>query len=67
MKMYNIEGICLSLDHMPEQYSSSYFSILRELCDDYHYHTHQLRDTFCFFTKEYEIYYIIFIIGLGKT
>ena len=56
--MDNIEVIFLFLYHMPEQYLSSYFYILREVCDDQHDHTHQLGDNF--FTIEYEMYYIIF-------
>ena len=43
--MENIEGISLSLDNTPEQYLSSYFSLLHELCDDQHDYTHQLVET----------------------
>ena len=42
----NIEIISLPLDHMPDQYFSSDFPLLREVCDDQYEHTHHLVDTF---------------------
>ena len=47
--MDNVEVICLSLDHIPEQYLSLYFSPLRGVCDDQHDHTHQVGETFIFY------------------
>ena len=44
--MDNIEVIRLLLDHNPEQYFSSYFSLLHEVCYDQHEHTQQLGETF---------------------
>ena len=58
--MDNTEGISLPLDHMLEQYLSSYFFILSEVRDDQHDHTHQLGEIFWFFTEEYEMYFIIY-------
>ena len=42
----NIEEISLPLDHTPEQYFSSYFSLLHEVYDDQHGYAHQLGETF---------------------
>ena len=58
--MDNIEVNCLHLGHIIENYFSSYFSLLREVCDDQHDHTHKLGERYIFFTEEYEIYYIIY-------
>ena len=44
--MKNIEGICLPLDNIPEQYFQSYFYLLHEVCHDQQDHTHQLVDIF---------------------
>ena len=57
--MDNTEVIISPLDNIPNQYFSSYFSLLHEVCDDQYDHTHQLEETF-FFTEKYEIYYIIY-------
>ena len=65
--MNNIQGICLPLDHIPDQYFSSYISLLHEVCDEQHNHTHQLGDIFCFLTEEYEMYYMIYRKCLGQT
>ena len=58
--MDNIEEIHLPLDHMPDQYLPSYFSLPRKVCDDQHDNKHQVGEPF-FLTEEYEMYYIIYI------
>ena len=59
LTMDNIEVIRLPLDNIPDQYFSSYSSILHEVCDEQHDHTHQLGHFFVFYQRIRNLLYNI--------